>query len=112
MVPAADVNAVKQAFLAAAPPGGWSAYLDAVFEEERTRLTHARNGPDVDFLKLFPAKSYYTHATRQFDVQPEAALRPIEVALGLSDADAEKNEKQRLLRDALVGALTPHFWPR
>jgi hypothetical protein len=110
--PDADIGKVRATFESAIPPGDWSAYLSTVFAEEEARLAASLNGKADDFIKDFPAKSYYSQAAAQLNVMPEALVRTICMALRLSDEKADSDNRLKVLRDALVDTMRPFMWPR
>jgi ABC-type cobalamin/Fe3+-siderophores transport system ATPase subunit len=110
--PSPDLSAMRTAFVATAPTGGWAGHLQTVFDEEEQRLRLALSGAPDEFLRFFPAKAYHSHAAHQLNVHPEAILRDLEKALRLPNTQVESEQRLAVLRTAVVGALSPHLWPR
>lgn len=107
-----DLSLVKQAFVSAAPVGGWTTYMQSVFEQEQLRLQASQNGSADDFIRDFPAKSYYKIAAQHMGFLPEKMIEVLVSALELSDAQATQEKSLRELRDALITYLTPRMLPR
>ena len=110
--PNADLEQVRSVFSSVAPTGGWVTYLAGVFGEEELRLNNSLNGCDGNFLKDLPAKSYYAIAAKHLKFVPDKMVEVFCNALKLQDAEAAKEEKLRMLRDAIVPALETILWPR
>ncbi|MBS1786219.1 MAG: AAA family ATPase [Acidobacteria bacterium] len=110
--PDADIGKLRTTFESAAPSGGWNNYFATVFAEEEKRLIASHSGNAEDFIKDFPAKSYYGQAATQLNQMPDALVRTICLALELSDNDAAENKRLKDLRDALVSGMSPYLWPR
>jgi len=110
--PNPDLNVVRTAFQNAAPPGGWQAYMSNVFAAEEARLNDSLNGSAIDFVRDFPAKSYFQVAARLLKFVPEKMVETLCNALKLTEVEAEKEQKLRELRDAVVPALETFLWPR
>lgn len=110
--PDPDLARVKAGFIGAAPAGGWPAYMQTVFDEEESRLRASQNGPADQFLRDFPAKSYYKAAAQHMGYVPEKMLETLVNALELTDADAAHERSLRDLRDAVVAYLEPRMLPR
>ncbi len=110
--PDPDLSKVRTAFEGANPAGGWQSALQTMFGEEETRLQNSLAGPPEDFIRDFPAKSYYSLAAGKLDMAPDAVVRVMCQALKISDNEAAENRKLAELRDTLVSALQPSMWPR
>jgi ABC-type cobalamin/Fe3+-siderophores transport system ATPase subunit len=110
--PDPDLTKVREAFEAATPAAGWRATLQQIFNEEEVRLKLSLGGIYQDFIKDFPAKSYYLLAAHKLDMAPNAVIRVMCQALKLTDKEAAENKKLVELRDALVATLGPFMWPR
>ena len=110
--PAADIGALRATFEAATPAGGWNNYLAGVFTQEETRLAASLGGTSGDFVRDFPAKSYYNLAATQLNFTPIQMVRTISLALHLSDDKAAEDLRLKTLRDAIVAAMSPYMWPR
>jgi ABC-type cobalamin/Fe3+-siderophores transport system ATPase subunit len=107
-----DIGKLRTIFEAATPSGGWNNYLATVFAEEEKRLVASHRGTPEDFIKDFPAKSYFSQAAAQLNQMPDAVIRTICLALQLSDNKAVEDNRLKALRDALVSAMSPYMWPR
>lgn len=107
-----DRSVVKERFVQAAPTGGWPTYLQTVFEEEEARLTASLTGPPEDFVRDFPAKSYFKTAAQRLGFVPEKMVATLIRALDLTDDEAMKEKSLSELRDALVSFLGPIMLPR
>jgi ABC-type cobalamin/Fe3+-siderophores transport system ATPase subunit len=110
--PDSDLSKVRAAFEGATPTGGWQSALQTMFNDEEVRLKNSLAGPFQDFIRDFPAKSYYSVAADKLDMAPDAIVRVMRQALKISDKEAAENKKLAELRDALVSALEPSMWPR
>jgi hypothetical protein len=86
--------------------------LQTIFTEEEARLTASLAGQTEHFIRDFPAKSYFSLAAGEMDMEPDAVVRVMCQALKISDKEAAENKKLAELRDALVGVLEPQMWPR
>lgn len=100
------------AFEGATPSGGWQSALQAMFAEEEDRLKNSLAGSSQDFVRDFPAKSYFSLAAGKLDMAPDAVVRVICQALKISEKEAAENRKLAELRDTLVSAMAPVMWPR
>lgn len=107
-----DLVKVKAAFEGAAPTGGWQPALSTIFAEEEARLRGSLAGAFSDFIRDFPAKSYYSLAAQKLDMAPDAVVRLICQALKITDKESDENKKLASLRDVIVTTLTPFMWPR
>jgi hypothetical protein len=110
--PDPGLEVVRAAFIGVAPAGGWPAYLTMVFAEEETQLKNSLAGAPTDFVRDFPAKTYLNAAARHLKLVEEKMVETFCSALRLADEEAKKDEKLKILRDAIVPAITPHLWPR
>jgi hypothetical protein len=110
--PDPDLSKVKATFEGATPAGGWQSALQQMFGEEEVRLKNSLAGPPQDFIRDFPAKSYFSLAAGKLDMGAEAVVRVMCQALKTSDDEAAENKKLADLRDALVSAIEPFMWPR
>lgn len=110
--PNIDIEVVRAGFSGAAPQGGWATYLNGVFAEEEARIQGSLGGASPEFLKLLPAKSYYSIAAKYLKLVPEKMVETFCNALKLEGVQAEKEESLRELRDALIPELSPFLWPR
>jgi hypothetical protein len=110
--PDTDLTKVRTSFENASPAGGWQPSLQRIFQEEEARLAASLSGTTDEFLKDFPAKSYYSHAAEKLDMSPDALVRILCQALKLTEKEAIENKKLKTLHDAIVAALTPVLWPR
>ena len=75
-------------------------------------MRNALVGPSDEFLKFFPAKSYWAMAARHLKFVPEKMVEVLCNALKLEDLEAVKEERLRELRDAIVPAIEHFLWPR
>lgn len=110
--PDPDMNKVRTSFEAVQPKEGWGGYLASVFKDEEKRLAEAINGTPEEFLRDFPAKSYYGLAANKLNMEPIALIRTMCLALQLTDEKAAGDTRLRVLRDAFVSAMEPFMWPR
>lgn len=110
--PDPDLSKVRSDFSSAAPAGGWSTYMQSVFDEEESRLRASQNGPVEQFLRDFPAKSYYKAAAHHMGYLPEKMVETLVKALELTDEQAAQERSLRDLRDAVVAYLEPRMLPR
>jgi len=107
-----DLSQVKQDFVTAAPTGGWTSYMQSVFDQEEVRLQASRLGSAEDFIRDFPAKSYYKAAAKHMGYVPEKMVETLVKALELSDGEATQERSLRELRDSLIAYLAPRMLPR
>jgi len=108
--PDENLEAIRAKFSSAVPETGWNEYPKTAFSEEEKRLNGSLSTP-FDFLRDFPAKTYYSLVADQLGASTETIFRIVRAALkppGPSGEDA----KSTALRDVVVGALQDHFWPR
>lgn len=110
--PDAELAKVRTTFECAMPTGGWQAALQAIFADEEARLRTSLGGSFSDFIRDFPAKSYFSLAAQKLDMTPDAIVRLMCQALKISDKEARENRNLAVLRDTIVTALEPHMWPR
>lgn len=110
--PNADLEVVRSTFENAAPHGGWSAYLKEVFSQEEKRLNESLKDSTSDFLRDFPAKSYFSIVAKHLGFVPQKMVSTLCDALRLTDADAKREHKLKVLRDAVVRELETFLWPR
>jgi hypothetical protein len=112
VTPDAVLANVQTAFVSATPPGGWPAYLTSAFQDEQQRLATSLAGTAEQFMRDFPAKTYYTLAAAKLEVTPNALVRIISQALKLSDDAAQRDHKLMALRDSLIAAWGSSMWPQ
>lgn len=110
--PAPDLAKVKTDFINAAPAGGWPTYMQTVIDEEEKRLLTSQNGPADQFIRDFPARSYYKLAAQYMGYLPEKMLETLVMALELTDAASAEERSLRDLRDAVILYLQPLMLPR
>jgi hypothetical protein len=110
--PDEDLETVRGAFMAVAPTGGWVEYLAKLFAEEESRLDASLKGDSSAFVRDFPAKTYFAVAARRLKLVPEKMVEILCDALRLGDDQAEREEKLKGLRDAVVPVLERVLWPR
>ncbi len=110
--PNPNLAIVKSDFISAEPVGGWPTYMQTVFDEEEARLLASHKGPTEQFVRDFPAKSYYKTAAQQMGYVPEKMLETLISALELTDAEAAHERSLRDLRDAVVTYLESRMLPR
>lgn len=108
----ADLSKVKESFSTAAPAGGWSDFLGTMFGQEEARLSASIAGPAAQFVRDFPAKSYFKLAAAHMKLVPERMVETLCTALMLTDQAAQQEQKLKTLRDELVAVLEPILWPR
>lgn len=110
--PNVSLATMQAAFVGAQPAGGWPTYLTTVFSDEERRLKTSLQGSSAEFVRDFPAKSYFDVAARYLKFVPEKMVEALCSALKLKDDKASSEVKLKALRDGIVPALTPHLWPR
>ncbi len=110
--PHAEIENLRRTFQSAMPSGGWNNYFATVFAEEEARISASHSGSTTEFIRDFPAKSFYGQAATQLDLTPDAMIRTIGLALKLSEKEADKDNRLKVLRDAVISALSPHLWAR
>ncbi|MCY1231055.1 hypothetical protein D9M72_434910 [compost metagenome] len=110
--PNPELAVVEAAFASASPVGGWQVYLQTVFAEEKARLIASHSGSAENFVRDFPAKSYYKEAARHLGYVPDKMVDTLVRALGLTDTEAMQERSLAVLRDALVAFLSPGLFPR
>jgi hypothetical protein len=93
------------------PSGGWGVYLSRVFSEE-ARLNASLEGSSGNFMRDFPAKSYFDIAAKHLKFVNEGMVEVFCRALQLNDEEAKSEQKLKELRDTIVVTLTPYLWPR
>lgn len=112
IAPNEDLKVVGAAFEKAEPEGGWQNYLGKIFTEEQSRLEASLHGEPREFVRDFPAKSYFGMAAKHLKLVPEKMVEALCNALLLTDAEADKEQKLKQLRDAIVPVLEKCFWSR
>ncbi len=110
--PNPDLDQLKSDFCNVMPPGGWSSYMQVVFNEEQARLSTSLVGEHSDFFRDFPAKSYFKLAAKHMEFLPDKMVATFCKALELSDAEASSEKSLAELRDAIVPFLDKFLWPR
>ena len=86
--------------------------MQTVIDEEEKRLLTSQNGPADQFIRDFPAKSYYKLAAQYMGYLPEKMLETLIMALELTDAASAEERSLRDLRDAVILYLQPLMLPR
>ena len=102
--PDTNLATLRGAFSAVTPAGGWANYLATVFDEEEKRMVASLSGTADEFVRDFPAKTYYNFAVEALDLKPDAVVRSIALALKLSEKEAVSNQKLKALRDSNLRA--------
>ncbi len=110
--PHVEIEELRRTFQSAMPSGGWNNYFATVFAEEEARISASHSGSTTEFIRDFPAKSYYSQAADQLNLTPDAMIRTLGLALKLSEKEADDDKRLKALRDAVVSVLSPHLWVR
>ena len=100
------VGEVRSNFAQALDPSNWSFDGSKLFNEEEQLVKGALEGTVDDFLKVFPGKSFFSHAAKELDVSEKEYVEIIVQALSGGYRD---NKAMAVLEMELSAALKSHL---
>ena len=99
-----DLTKVETDFAMALDPNKWNFKPNELLYDEEAKFKAAIGGKEIDFLRLFPGKSYISHAMQELGIQASRFIEIVTAALSLPD-DAKPDANLNQLKIELVQAL-------
>lgn len=98
-----NLSKVESNFVSNLSPENWDFSAEKIFEEEKNRINKAISGSKIEFLKLLPGKSFFSHAASELGLNIERYVELI--CAGLRNEKNELDEFEQAIQNAFKDHL-------